>query len=239
MELPPNVRRQLFWERQLSLEKSTLKAVIFDMDGVVLDSERLAHAAWRELAAADGLPDIDEVYAEAMGHNVEEIGVLFRERYGSDLYPSFRERVFRWIAQHTPGGIVPLREGTRELLLFLREHHIKIGLATATERAVARKELTATGVWDWFDCIVTGDQVSECKPDPEIYLKACALLGVRPEEAYGVEDGRNGILALHAAGMPAVMAEDQYHPSAEIRALCEAVLPSMQKVKEFLETIMQ
>lgn len=220
------------------MRESKLRAVVFDMDGVILDSERLAHAAWRELAAEYGLEDIDSVYAEAMGHNVDEISALFREQYGRDLYPAFRERAFAWIARHTPGGIVPLREGARELLLFLKEQHIKTGLATATERAVAKRELTAAGVWDWFDCVVTGDQVSECKPDPEIYLKACELLNVRPEEAYGVEDGRNGILALHAAGMPAVMAEDQYHPSQEITAMCEAVLPSLQKVKEFFEAIL-
>ena len=220
------------------MKNRTLKAVVFDMDGVVLDSERLAHAAWRELAAADGLPDIDAVYAESMGHNVEESSALFLERYGRDIYPAFRKRVYQWISEHTPGGVIPLREGARELLVFLREHKILTGLATATEQAIAREELTAVGVWDLFDCVVTTDQVSACKPDPEIFLKACSLLGVRPEEAYGVEDGRNGILALHAAGMPAILAEDQYHPSPEIAALCETVLPTMTAVREYLSEIL-
>ncbi len=215
-----------------------LRAVVFDMDGVILDSERLAHAAWREFASADGLPDIDRLYADSMGRSEEEIAVLFRERYGFDGYPEFRERVLSWSTDHVPGGIIPLRKGARELLDFLREHGIRTGLATATERVIAQKELTDTGVWDSFDFVVTGDQVSNCKPDPEIYLKACELLGVRPEETYGVEDGRNGILALHAAGMPAILAEDQYHPSPEIAALCEAVLPSLDAVHGYFSGLM-
>jgi len=231
-ELPPEIRRQF------CLGEMMLRAVVFDMDGVILDSERLAHAAWREFASADGLPDIDCLYADAMGRSEEEIAVLFRERYGFDGYPEFRERVLSWSADHVPGGIIPLREGARELLDFLRDHEIRTGLATATELVIAQKELIDTGVWDCFDHVVTGDQVSNCKPDPEIYLKACALLDVRPEETYGVEDGRNGILALHAAGMPAILTEDQYHPSPEIAALCEVVLPSLHKVKEFFGTIL-
>ena len=215
-----------------------LRAVVFDMDGVILDSERLAHAAWREFASADGLSDIDRLYADSMGRSEEEIAVLFRERYGFDGYPEFRERVLSWSTDHVSGGIIPLRKGARELLDFLREHGIRTGLATATERVIAQKELTDTGVWDSFDFVVTGDQVSNCKPDPEIYLKACELLGVRPEETYGVEDGRNGILALHAAGMPAILAEDQYHPSPEIAALCEAVLPSLDAVHGYFSGLM-
>ena len=221
--------------RQFCLRKMMLRAVVFDMDGVILDSERLAHAAWREFALTDGLPDIDRLYADAMGRSEEEIAVLFRERYGFDGYPEFRERVLSWSADHVPGGIIPLRDGARELLAFLRERGIRTALATATERVIAQKELTDTGVWSYFDHVVAGDQVSKCKPDPEIYLKACALLDVRPEETYGVEDGRNGVLALHAAGMPAILAEDQYHPSPEIAALCEAVVPTLGAVKEYFE----
>ena len=214
-----------------------LKAVIFDMDGVILDSERLSRAAWIELAEEKGFADIDSLFTEAMGHSVDEITAMFLERYGFDDYPGFQEEVFAWNREHTPGGIIPLREGVPELLDLLKENGILIGLATATDKAVVEKELGAVGVLEYFDTVIAGDMVRRCKPDPEIYLKACEQLGVRPEESYGVEDGKNGILALHAAGIPAVMAEDQYHPSPEIAALCETVLPTLEAVREYFSAV--
>ena len=216
-----------------------LKAVVFDMDGVILDSERLSRRAWKELGEARGFTDTDSLFAEAMGHSVDELTAMFLERYGFDDYPGFRDEVFAWNQAHTPDGVIPLREGARELLGFLKEKGILIGLATATDGAVVNEELGALGVLDSFDTIISGNMVSRCKPDPEIYLRACTELGVRPEEAYGVEDGKNGILALHAAGMPAVMAEDQYHPSPEIAALCEAVLPTLEAVRSHFSAVMR
>ena len=213
-----------------------LKAVVFDMDGVILDSERLAREAWRQLAAEDGLPDIDEMYLRCMGRSSGEIAALFRERYGYDGYPAFEARTYRWCEEHAPGGVVPLREGARELLEFLKQRGTKLGLATATAREIAEKELDNAGVLAYFDIVIGGDMVRSCKPDPEIYLTACRLLDVLPEETYGVEDGRNGILALHAAGMPVIMAVDQYHPEPEIAALCEVVLPSMCDVRDYLNS---
>ena len=211
------------------------KAVIFDLDGVILDSERLSHAAWRELAAEMDLPDIDGLFYAAMGKSIEEIADLFETAYGFDGYRDFQQRVLDWSIAHSPGGIVPLREGAQELLAFLKGKGIRIGLASATNLATLTRELTDTGVLSYFEAVLAGDMVAHCKPDPELFLRACEELGVDPSEAYGVEDGRSGILALHAAGMRAIMAEDQYHPTPEIAALCEVVLPTLKEVQAYLE----
>ena len=216
-----------------------LKAVVFDMDGVILDSERLSHEAWRELAKERNLPDIEGLYCAAMGKSVDEISVLFEEALGFNGYPEFREQVLAWNKAHSPGGIVPLRRGAGELLRFLKENGVLIGLASATEYDILKRELTDTGVLSLFDTVMAGDMVAHCKPDPELFLRACEGLGVDPAETYGVEDGYGGIQAIHAAGMRAILAEDQYHPTPEIAALCEAVLPTMEAVKEYFGRKMQ
>lgn len=214
-----------------------LKAVVFDMDGVILDSERLSHEAWRELAKEKKLPDIEELYCAAMGKSVDEIAALFREAFGYDGYPEFRGRVLAWNREHSPGGIVPLRRGAGELLRFLKENGVRIGLASATEKDILTRELSDTGVLHLFDTVMAGDMVAHCKPDPELFLRACEGLDVDPAEAYGVEDGYGGILAIRAAGMRAILAEDQYHPTPEIAALCEAVLPTMEAVQRYFSAI--
>ena len=211
------------------------KAVVFDMDGVILDSERLAHEAWRELAEEYGFRNIDDVYYRAMGSGLDQIIELFRTEYGFDDYAGFEKQAYELAKKRSPGGILPLRKGARELLDYLKDKGVPLALASASEEAVVRRLLSDTQVLDRFSGIVAGDMVTRCKPDPEIFLRACEILGVDPSDACGVEDSANGILALHSAGMRAVMAEDQYHPTPEIAALCEAVFPTLQEVQIYFQ----
>ena len=120
------------------------------------------------------------------------------------------------------------------MLEKLKALHIPIGLASATARGKLERELQAVDALSYFDTIWAGDMVERCKPDPALFANACADLGVDPAESYGIEDGPGGIRSICAAGMRAILAEDQYHPTEEIIAMCEAVLPSMQAVQEYL-----
>ena len=217
----------------------SFSAVIFDMDGVIIDTEHYSHMAWRALAREDGLGDIDDMYFEAMGRNEREISASWIERFGYDGYPDFFQRVLRWHEENSPEGFTPLRDGAREVLAFLKDRGIPIALASGTSHDLLMERLENNRITAYFDVIWSGDMVEHCKPDPALFLGACNDLGVDPARTYGVEDSRKGIQALHAAGMRPILAEDQYHPSEEIVSLCEAVLPSMYAVRDYLERKLQ
>ena len=211
-----------------------MQAVIFDMDGVVLDTERLLKVAWVAIAEEEGLPHIEDLFGITMGLRDDEISEIFLQRYGYTEFPKFHQRAYDYALARIPGGNIPLREGTRELLEELKARHIPVGLASATTREKAERELRAVNAFEYFDTIWTGDMVEHCKPDPALFLGACRDLGADPAESYGIEDAPNGIRALQAAGMRAILAEDQYHPDEEIAGMCEAVLPSMKAVHTYL-----
>ncbi len=211
-----------------------MQAVIFDMDGVVLDTERLLKVAWIAVAKEEGLPHIEDLFGITMGCRDDEISEVFQERYGYSDFPKFHQLTYDYALARVPGGVIPLRDGARELLEELKARHIPIGLASATMREKVERELRAVDALSYFDTIWTGDMVERCKPDPALFLGACRDLGVDPAETYGIEDGPKGVRAIHAAGMRAILAEDQYHPDEEIAGMCEAVLPSMQEVHRYL-----
>ena len=211
-----------------------MQAVIFDMDGVILDSERYLHIAWQRVAEEMGLGDIEEMFRMTLGWSDAEIIKLFYKTYGYDGFLEFHDRCYDWAHQHVPDGIIPLREGALELLQALKEKGIPIGLASASYKDKVIQELKDAGGLEYFDTIWAGDMVEHCKPDPALFLGACADLKVDPAQCFGVEDGPNGIRAIHAAGMRAILAEDQYHPTQEIADLCEVIVPTLGEVQDYI-----
>lgn len=211
-----------------------IQAVVFDMDGVVLDTEKYLKKAWKIIADEDGLENIEALFSPTLGCSDEEITAIFKEIYNYDDFPGFSRRSYDYVLSHLPGGCLPLREGAREILEDLKARGIPIGLASATAREKVERELAAVDALSYFDTIWAGDMVEHCKPDPALFFNACRDLGADPAEAYGIEDGPKGIQSICAAGMRAILAEDLYHPDEEIRAMCEAVLPSMAAVHKYI-----
>ena len=211
-------------------------AVVFDMDGVILDTENLGISAWRKAGVKYGIgeDEINRVYRLIIGTKVERGNEIIRENFGKD-FPSedFRKECGSYI-RYVLNTKIPLRPFAREILEFLKNNGIKVALASSTRYEVVMRELTQEGLVDYFDVIIGGDLVAKSKPEPDIFLKAIADLGETPEKCFIVEDSANGVRAAHASGAKPIMVPDLVTPTEEIKALCHKIFDSLGEVMEYL-----
>lgn len=213
-----------------------MKAVVFDMDGVLFDTENLCKTGWCMIAKEQGLEDMDEIFMQCVGRNYNDTKILLQNHYGSAFdYDAFRKMASEQFWAHIEKNGTPVKTGVRELLEYLQEKGCRIGLASSTKRESVMKLLTEVGISEYFSAIVTGDMVEHSKPDPAIFLLACKELKVEPEEAYAIEDSRNGIRAAYAAGMKPIMVPDLIAPDAEMERLSYRICKDLLEVKDFLE----
>lgn len=210
-----------------------IEKVIFDMDGLIFDSERVF---MRELAAVAkdyGYNVTEENYVRSLGLTGDTLYKLKREIYGDD-YPHYeisrkaRDRVDN-IA--LTGGL-PIKSGIRELLEFLSENKIPCVVASSTHARYVEKYLEASGLRKYFDKIIGGDMVSKSKPEPDIFLAAVG--DTVPKDCLVLEDSINGIIAASRAGIPVVCIPDMVYPPEDIKALTAAVFESAYDVIEFI-----
>lgn len=214
-----------------------MKTVIFDMDGLIVDSEVRALKAWQEVAEKRGIPGIDELFPKMIGMNVYTRGLLFAETFGEDFPFLECDNEVRSIAHgYEAISPVPLKKGVRELLAYLRENGFKIAIASSGLLATIERRMKHHGIFEYFDVIVSGDMVTKSKPDPEIFLLCAEKLGVHPSEITVFEDSQNGIKAAHAAGMRPVMVPDLVTPEKDVAAMAYAICSSLLEVKEKYES---
>ena len=210
------------------------RAVLFDMDGVIFDSERAVLALWREIAAELGLDGIGEVFIQCVGTNKRRTEEIFRATYPALDFQAFDEEVRRRFRARYDGGRLPVKPGAEEILRALRDRGVPLALASSTERAVVERELREAGLLRYFDALTCGDQVRRSKPDPEIFLLAARALGKEPQNCYVIEDSFNGIRAAAAAGMHPIMVPDMLPPDEEMERLAEVILPDLAAALRYL-----
>lgn len=211
------------------------KAVVFDMDGVIFDSERAVMQCWKEVASRHNIPDIEKAILACTGTTMVRTREIMLNLYGAvfpyDEYARESSAIFH---SRYDGGRLPMKPGVKELLTFLKEHDKKIALASSTRQQVVTDELRDAGIIGYFDRIICGDMVSRSKPAPDIFLKACEELNVSPSDSYAIEDSYNGIRAAHAGGLHPIMVPDLLPADEEMQSLAEIVLPSLTSVMEYL-----
>ena len=215
--------------------KPEYKAVVFDMDGVIFDSERAVLECWLSLAQKYNIENIEGNFLACTGTTMKQTRQIMMQAYGPDFpYDQYAKEASIMYHQRYDGGRLPLKEGIRELLDYLKAHNKKLAVASSTRKEVVVSQLEAAGLLDYFDFIVGGEMVENSKPDPEIYIMACKLLQVSPEEAYAIEDSHNGIRSAHAAGMMPIMVPDLLSPNEEMRQKAVAVCDSLTHVIKYL-----
>lgn len=218
------------------MNKTNNKAVVFDMDGVLFDTERLCMDGWEEIARRKGIEGMKKVAYDSIGRNLNDTRELTLAAYGQDFdFEGFRSEVSKWCHERIDTQGLPIKPGVKELLDYLKEQGYRIGLASSSRRQSVMKNLELAGVTSYFEEIITGDMVEHSKPLPDIYLLACEKLGVNPGDAYGIEDSPNGIRSAHAAGMKPIMVPDLLPPDAEMEERCLVILDDLLGVKAFLE----
>lgn len=213
----------------------SLQGVVFDVDGVLFDTERLTNQTWLAVGTEMGWPQIGEHYLEFVGQNRTDAFQRMTDLFGPE-FP--REEFMRRCSGQNQARMeregVPIKPGVVELLDFLKDRKIPMALATSTGRERTLRRMEMTGLGPYFSAIITGDQVVHSKPDPEIYQIACRALGTNPAQTIAIEDSRNGILSAYAAGMKVIMVPDMIPPTPELDALLFQRCASLLEVRDFL-----
>lgn len=202
------------------------KAAIFDMDGLLLDTERVCMRVFKQACQTVELPFYQDIYLSIIGRNAAGIEKIFRDAYGDDLPKLHAE----WRANYDAivrHQAIPVKEGVVELLEWLKANNIPTAVATSTHKDLASIKLKLAGIDHYFDHLTCGCEVTNGKPDPEIYQLAARRLGVEPEQCIAFEDSNNGVLSAVSAKMHTFQIPDLVEPSEEIKALGHEIEPSM------------
>ena len=229
-------RQGLYRDTQITRtgKKAPVKAVIFDMDGTLLNTERLFIDIWMDLDENPS-PKLEQVLYDVIGTTEVNTKARFADVMGEDYpYETLRARLKNIFAQIRDAGELPMKNGAKECLEALYKAGYKLALASSTSRESVLAEMKATGLYGFFDVIVCGTDITHSKPDPEIFLRAAEQLSVQPEECIVTEDSFNGIRAAKAAGMRPLMIPDLKQPDEEIQDLCEWICPDLHEAKSVI-----
>ena len=219
---------------------SMIEAIVFDMDGIMFDSERIVQRSWEEAGNQLGLEHMGETIYHTLGMNLAGRNHYFRNTIAKDFpCEEFAKQARIWFYKIVNEEGLPMKNGARELLEYGKANGYRMAIATSSRREYALKNLKAAKIYDFFDAGVFGDMVQHAKPNPEIYLKACDSIGAAPANCIALEDAPAGIRAAYAAGMKPIMIPDLVAPTPEIEALlyetCDTllgVIGIMEKLKK-------
>lgn len=214
-----------------------IRAVLFDMDGTVFDTEKIYCACLAEVAKGTPLADeMREVLLDISGRNRAGIYAYLHQRYGED-FPA--EEIFRTrdelVTERIRAEGLPFKPGFPEVFGELRRRGIAVTIATSTHRERMQWFLDMTGISDAFDGIMTGESVRNGKPAPDIFLMGAEQIGVRPEECVVVEDSRNGVLSGVNAGMRVVMIPDMQPCTPDLEKLLWHRLDTVEPLPGLIE----
>lgn len=215
-----------------------INAVIFDMDGVLIDTEKYLVRYWVQAGREAGF-DVRPEHGLLMRSLAGKFaGPLLKEIFGEDFdYPAVRARRKELMARHIAEHGLEKKPFVDETLDELRSMGIKTAVATATDRERAQKYLTQIGIRDKFDKIICADMVENGKPRPDIYLYACRQIGEVPQNCMAVEDSPNGVRSAAAAGLVTVMVPDLTQPDDELKALICQKGDSLKDIPEIVRKI--
>jgi beta-phosphoglucomutase-like phosphatase (HAD superfamily) len=209
-------------------------AVIFDMDGLLFDTEALWNAALLSAAAEAGHQIADELLSKSIGMRRSQCGPLFLSHFGEDfLFDDFHAdwvRHFWMIADNK----LALKSGALELLEILDQFRLPRAIATSSSRTTVEHHLTSHNLTDRFDQIICRGDYEKGKPAPDPFLKAAERLGVEPRLCLALEDSHVGVRSASAAGMMTVMVPDLLEPTEELCALCVLVAHDLLQVRDLL-----
>lgn len=213
-----------------------IEALVFDMDGLLFDSERVVQRAWNYAGGLLGYGQVGGHIYHTLGFNVVRREAYFKSVFGQDFPMEEFSRLTRArFYEIVEAEGLPVKEGVRELLSYASGRGLRIALATSSRREYSEKILADAGILRFFDGRVFGDMVTHAKPDPEIYRKACESIRKAPGVCMALEDAPAGIRSSAAAGMIPVMVPDLVEPDEEIRRLCYRQVDSLLEVITLLE----
>ena len=214
-------------------------AVIFDMDGLMFDTERIAIEAWQRAGRMYGYDMPEALILQSVGRNVEDTQLLFEQALGATFdFCGVRALRVQYAADIITQRGVPIKNGLMELLDMLTNVSAPKAIATSTERMRAETLLKSANVRERFEVVVCGDEVQHGKPSPDIFLLAASKLHIAPSRCFVLEDSESGIRAAVNAGMRPIMIPDLKPPTPELHHLAERIFPDLHHVASYFSKIL-
>ena len=219
--------------------------VIFDMDGVIFDSEKTLLQCWLDTAKKYNIDAelVRDTYIQCIGTNLNQSTEIYRNAlsavFDEKQIWNLWEESFALYQKRYPEYVFPLKPGVREILKYLQDNHIPVGIASSSAKALVEKEILSAGLSDYFVGCIGGDAVTISKPDPEIYLLACRFFHFAPSHTFAIEDSYNGIRSASAAGLRAIMVPDIVEADAKMERLAERVCGDLFEVKDYFSAILE
>lgn len=212
-----------------------IKALLFDMDGLIFDSEKVVQRSWNMAGNTLGYGDIGNHIYNTLGMNAKSRGKYFKDVFGED-FPNDR---FRDLARENFYTIVEkeglaVKPGARELIRYAKQLGQRTAVVSSSRRPYVEEMFKKAGLYEYFDTFVCGDMVEKSKPDPEIYEKACKQLGVKPEYCVAFEDAPAGVESAAAAGVYVIMVPDLVQPDRQIRHKTWMVINTLDEAIDIL-----
>ena len=204
---------------------------IFDMDGVLFDTERIYQQTWHELAEEQGIKLGSGFLRAITGTNGERMRRVVEEHYQVSDGAAVAEECMKRM-QEKLSECVPVKDGVREILAFFRERGVRMAVASSSSHEQIEANLAGAGIRAYFEAVVSGTEVEQGKPAPDIFLRAAEQIGCRPEECFVFEDSENGVRAGHGAGCITVMIPDLIEPSDQVRPYCSWICRDFFEVRE-------
>lgn len=218
------------------INKPHLAAVVFDMDGLMFDSERIVQISWNVAGDRLGYDRLGDNIFNTLGMNAARRKKYFSDTYGEDFpFETFQVYTREAFQQEVNTNGLPMKTGLIELLTYLQKTGIPIAVATSSSEQYALANFNRAGILPYLDAYVTGNMVTNSKPHPEIYLKACELLGAAPSEAIALEDAPNGIRSALAAGLHTIMIPDLIRDISSLNLQPEAKLDTLLDVIPYIK----
>ncbi len=214
------------------------KAAIFDMDGLLLDSERIFLDAFQKTCEEFGFVFDMTLFIRIIGTNSTKTKDILIKGFGSQFdYDRFRKTWIRFVTNYLSHNSIPLKVGAVNILEKIKGIKLPMAVATSTAYIDAIKSLKDTGIIHYFEFVIAGDQITKGKPDPEIYLNTAQKLDVNPKECIVFEDSENGVKSAYAAGMDIIQVPDLVTPTEEIKELGHRIYDSLNDICTDFEQI--
>lgn len=212
-----------------------IEAVIFDMDGLMFDTEALAKEAWLRVGAQLGYPITEKEIAQIRGSTPAASTEIFRAAFGPEFdYPKAKALRNAMVEHFIDQNGVPMKYGLVDLLDHLRQHGFRTAVASSSPRKTIEKYLAMAGLAAYYDEIVSAEDVTLSKPAPDVFLLAAERLGVSAENCLVLEDSANGLRAARRAEMTSVCIPDIAPPDEPVLSLAAAVFPDLSYVFDWI-----